>query len=296
MLPLLTPVQPTPADVHIDLSTPLFLIGSCFSDEIGAKLGAAGFDVLCNPFGTLYNPASIADALQHVANNTPVSEDDLVHHDGHWHSWLHHSRFSHSDKPTCLTRCNEAIRQAHLFLNKRPILLVTFGTAWTFTLTCPPEDGGQHYLNKVVANCHKLPARHFSRQRLTPSDITTLWLPTADILSSYCPHTILTVSPIRHMADGAHGNQLSKSTLLLATDDILRQNTSTSYFDSYEIMMDELRDYRFYARDLCHPSDVAIDIIWERFQQTYMNETTQQQIKRNEKEHLHSLHRTVIRD
>ena len=279
---LTTPVDIRPSSLGIGYDTPVLLLGSCFTDEIGAKLRAAGFDLLCNPFGTLYNPLSIAACLQRAVDNLPMQADELVMYDGLWHSWLHHSRFSHVDKEQCLSRCNEAIRQTHEFLEREPLLIVTFGTAWVFE-----RDGS------VVANCHKVPQREFERRRLAVQEIVEVWQSLSARLA--CP-TIFTVSPIRHLADGAHGNQLSKSTLLLAVDSLVESNQQAYYFDSYELLMDPLRDYRFYARDMCHPSDVAVDIVWECFQEAYMSAETRGQVKRREKEFLRSQHRNIIVD
>lgn len=273
---LFTPVVPTPSSFSIDHTTPMLLVGSCFTDSIGAKLQAAGFEVLCNPFGTLYNPLSIALCMRHALADTPIDDRMLVQHEGVWHSWLHHSRFSNPDKDLCLKSCNEAIHTTHQFLQLHPVLLFTFGTAYAFF-----RDG------QVVANCHKLPPQTFLRRRLAVQEIVEEWRSLMTQIDS--PHLIFTVSPIRHLADTAHGNQLSKSTLLLALDQL-----GADYFPSYEILLDELRDYRFYARDLCHPSDVAVDIVWERFQQTYMSPATRNQCLLNEKQFKHKQHKQIV--
>lgn len=280
MMKLVTYVDIPPSMLRIGYDTPLLLLGSCFTDEVGGKLQAAGFDLLCNPFGTLYNPLSIASCLQRAVDNRPMQADELVWHDGLWHSWLHHSRFSHSDREQCLSHCNDAIRQTHDFLERKPLLMVTFGTAWVF-----------YHQGRVVANCHKLPSQQFERRRLSVREIVEVWQPLSARLA--CP-IIFTVSPIRHLADGAHGNQLSKATLMLAVDSMVNANPQTYYFDSYELLMDELRDYRFYARDMCHPSDMAVDIVWERFQETYMSAETRDCLRRQEKAYIQSQHRPII--
>ena len=277
---LSTPVIIPPTPLSIDYSTPMLLLGSCFTDEVGGRLQAAGFDLLCNPFGTLYNPLSIAACLWRAIDNRLMSANELVQHDGLWHSWMHHSRFSHEDKVVCLARCNQSIGQVHQFLSRKPLLVVTFGTAWVF-----------YHEGSVVANCHKLPPQHFVRRRLEVAEIVDAWQPLIEKLGI---DILFTVSPIRHMADGAHGNQLSKATLLLATERLVEGHGQAYYFDSYELMMDELRDYRFYARDMCHPSDVAVDVVWERFQSTYMTATTREQVHRREKLFRQSQHRKNI--
>ena len=284
---LTTPVDIAPSPLRIDHSMPLMLMGSCFSDEIGGRLQRAGFDVLCNPFGTLYNPLSIALALHHALDDCEIGAEWLVHADGVWHSWMHHSRFSHPEQKTCLAQCNDSIHLAHAFLQRSPVVIITFGTAYAFSLqsgSIAPAMQGQ-----VVANCHKLPAAMFTRRRITVDEIANAWQP----FTSLHP-VIFTVSPIRHLSDGAHGNQLSKSILLLATDKMVNSHDGWQYFDSYEILMDELRDYRFYARDMCHPSDVAVDIVWQRFQDTYMSLQTQSHCRQEEKSARQALHRPIV--
>lgn len=277
---LTTPVIITPATLSIDYSTPMLLLGSCFTDEVGERLQAAGFDTLCNPFGTLYNPLSIAACLWRAIDNRLMVGDELVGYDGLWHSWMHHSRFSHEDKDVCLTRCNQSISQMHQYLSLHPLLVVTFGTAWVF-----------YHNGSVVSNCHKLPSQQFVRRRLEVGEIVDVWQPLMERLGT---DILFTVSPIRHMADGAHGNQLSKATLLLATERLVERREQAYYFDSYELLMDELRDYRYYARDMCHPSDVAVDVVWERFQQAYMTAATREQVRQREKVFRQSQHRKLI--
>ena len=284
---LTTPVETILSPLRIDHSTPLLLLGSCFSDEVGTRLKQSGFNVLCNPFGTLYNPLSIALALRHAVEDCEIGSEWLVHADGLWHSWMHHSRFSHPEQDTCIARCNQSIHQTHQFLNQQPVLIVTFGTAYSFFLhtdsVTPPMQG------QVVANCHKLPAAMFTRRRIALEEIAAAWQP----FTALHP-VVFTVSPIRHMADGAHGNQLSKSTLLLSVEQLLNFCPDWHYFNSYEILMDELRDYRFYARDMCHPSDLAVDIVWQRFQDTYMSPQTQSRCRQEEKAARQALHRPIV--
>lgn len=290
---LTTPVDIRPSVWKIDHQSGILLLGSCFTDHIGQRLSQAGFNVLCNPFGVLYNPLSIAACLTMATNGQHIDDTHLVQHDGLWHSWLHHSRFSHADKEYCIDACNEAIAKTHDFLSTNPVLIITFGTAYTFFLN--RENSPMH--GRPVANCHKLPPQNFVRKRLSIDEITAAWAEVLHPLSSLIQRLILTVSPIRHMADTAHGNQLSKATLLLASDQILQQkpaSLSANYFDSYELLLDELRDYRFYDRDLCHPDPTAIDIIWDRFQQTYMSAATIEQCAILEKESKRQRHRAIV--
>ena len=275
---LTTPVTTDSQGLVLDHSTPMLALGSCFADEMGSRLRRDGFDILCNPFGTLYNPLSIAEDLQMALAGEPLDPALLVQHDGLWHSWMHHSRFSSPDRDECLGRCNQAIQEAHDQLQRHPLLIVTFGTAWVF-----------RHEGRLVANCHKIPPQQFTRTRLTIDEIVDVWQPLTERLHGEGIQTIFTVSPVRHLADTAHGNQLSKSTLLLAVDRI-----DTPYFDSYEILLDELRDYRFFGRDLCHPSDLAADIVYERFLDTYTTPATRQQALLFRKEALRAGHRTIV--
>ena len=266
---LYTTVDVEPSGFTLDCNTPVVSLGSCFADEMGRRLQEGGFDVELNPFGTLYNPASIADGLSRLMEGRPIDGSDLVRHDGLWHSWCHHGSFSRTDRDECLAVCNRRMAEARTALLKARLLMVTFGTAWVF------EHGG-----RVVANCHKVPAAEFARRRMTVDEVVALWRPLLQRLQEFNPdlRVLFTVSPIRHMADTAHGNQLSKSVLLLSVDAL-----GVDYFPAYEIVLDELRDYRFYASDLVHPSDLAADIVYERFQQCFMTARTIEQARLNAK-------------
>lgn len=282
---LTTPIHPTKPPFSFTLKGPFLLLGSCFSDNVGLRMQHAGLDVCNNPFGTLYNPASIAELLTRALNDVELTSEHLVYHDGLWHSWLHHTTFSHPNRGRCLQQCNDSIHRTHSVLYTPNLtLIITFGTAYVYSLN-----------SQIVANCHKLPPDNFLRRRLSVDEICNLWNPVLQRLSDLQIHSIFTVSPIRHLADGAHDNQLSKSSLLLAIDRLMHssENTDIYYFPSYEILLDELRDYRFYARDLCHPSDLAADLVWERFAQTFFTPAQQQQILLNEKQYRQTQHRPI---
>lgn len=283
MMPVLsTPVTPPTMPFKVDFATGIVTLGSCFADEIAARMMDADFHVEQNPFGTLYNPASIAAALTRLIEDCPIGRDDLVKHEDLWHSWHHHSSFSHATPGATLVACNSRIHRAHLALRDASLLMVTLGTAWVF------EREG-----KVVANCHKLPPWEFVRRKMTVEEIVALWTPLLLQLQAYFPqmHLLFSVSPIRHMADGAHGNQLSKSTLLLAVDELVARHRSfVSYFPAYEIVLDELRDYRFFDEKMTHPTSVAVDIVWERFQRAAMVPAVRQQAQYNAKQHKREKH------
>ncbi|MBP9991515.1 MAG: GSCFA domain-containing protein [Bacteroidales bacterium] len=237
-------------------------IGSCFSDTVGQRMRQCGMDVMVNPFGTLYNPASIATGISRCLDGMWIEESDLVTCEGFWHSWFHHSSFSRNTKEECIEACNASMRAFADRLRGGCKLLVTFGTAFVFK---------NKEICAVVGNCHKLPADQFVRRRLSVSEIVEDWNLLLDRLTALGVEVLFTVSPIRHFADGAHGNQLSKGTLLLAVDELVSRYEGCRYFPAYEIVMDELRDYRFYGRDMVHPSDVAIDVVWGRFMQSYLS-------------------------
>lgn len=281
MMPnLTTPVIVPQLPFKVDYSTGIVSLGSCFADEIGERLREGDFHVEQNPFGALYNPASIAAAVRRLMEGRPIGMEDLVEHEGLWHSWHHHGSFSKTTPEETLATCNDRIHQAHKALQEASLLMVTFGTAWVFK-----KDGN------IVANCHKLPPQVFTRRRMTVEEITALWQPLLQELAAYYPslNVLFTVSPIRHMADGAHGNQLSKSTLLLAVDELVG-NTRCHYFPSYEIVLDELRDYRFFDEKMTHPTSVAVDVVWERFQRATMMPAVREQAHYNEKQHKREKH------
>ena len=286
----------------IDYATGIVSLGSCFSDEIGKRLQEGDFHIEQNPFGTLYNPASIASALRRIMYDREIGMEDLVEHEGLWHSWHHHGSFSRATAEECLEACNSRIHQANEALKQASLLMITFGSAWIY------EREGQ-----VVANCHKLPQENFVRRKMSVEDIVSLWRPLLKELYSFHPHlsTLFTVSPIRHIGDGLHGNQLSKSTLLLAIDELVDSELPpakrkkkgakveepdhpvTVYFPAYEIVVDELRDYRFYEADMVHPSTLAVDVVWDRFQRVTMVPAIREQAHFNAKQHKREKHITI---
>lgn len=262
---LYTSVDIAPSEKKIGYDDKILLLGSCFADNIGAKFCEYYFQTTINPFGTLYNPASIATTLNHSIQPSTTLNHSIqpftIHHNGLWHSMMHHGSFSHPDKDVLLARCEESQTRLRTALRDATTIIVTFGTSWVYEM-----DG------LVVANCHKLPADRFVRRCLTVQEIVDMWLPIIQAMPD--KHWIFTVSPIRHVKDGLHANQVSKAILLQAVDEL-----GQSYFPSYEIMLDELRDYRFYAEDMVHPSQVAVDYIWQRFVDTYMTADTQGEMR-----------------
>lgn len=238
---------------------PVVLIGSCFAENIGNKLKEARFTVEMNPFGILYNPTSVSRAIRRLIHPKPYNPEDLFNRDGLYHSFDHHSRFSSASQTECLLTINDRLESASGYLRKASRMIITFGTAYVYRLKA---DG------RTVANCHKLPEKQFDRRRLSVEEITADWTALLSSVREYNPglKVLFTVSPIRHWKDGAHANQLSKATLLLAIEALRTEfPEQTDYFPSYELLMDELRDYRFYADDMLHPSPRAVEYIWQRF-------------------------------
>lgn len=243
----------------------LMLLGSCFAAEMGERLQQAKFRCDVNPFGVLYNPLSIASALRRMEEGRDYGADELFFYRECWHSPMHHGDFSSPDAEEALRHINDRLRQAHDALLRLDCLLLTFGTAWVYA---SKETG------RVVANCHKLPEANFTRRRLSVDEVVEEYRTLLDGLFRRNPKlkVLLTVSPIRHVRDGLHENQLSKATLLLAVDRLQALFPEhLFYFPAYELLLDELRDYRFYADDLVHPSAVAASYVWERFVQACLS-------------------------
>ena len=262
-----TEIEISSSGKRIDYSTPLMLAGSCFAEDIGRQFSYGKLPVLSNPFGVLYNPLSTAHSLDLIMQGREFGEEDLYSHEGRYLSFSHDTGFSSRDPGECLNRINRSVKSAHSFLAGASFLFLTFGTAWVFRWK---ED------NRVVANCHKIPAAKFNRQLLKPEEISSIWTDVAHKLLSFNSKLtiVFTISPVRHLKDGAHGNQLSKSTLMLAIEQLLNENSSLTYFPSYEIMLDELRDYRFYNKDMVHPSGIAVEFIWEKLKHCYFTDET----------------------
>lgn len=250
----------------------IFLIGSCFAETMGMQLVESKFKVDVNPFGILYNPSSISTALGEILKGKVYQENDLFAYKDSWHSLKHHGSFSAATPGDALRGINARLRQAHQTIYQLDWLMLTFGTAYVYE---HKETG------KVVSNCHKLPESTFIRRILSVDEIVNEY---ASLIASMIAGNsdlkiLFTVSPIRHIRDGMHANQLSKSTLLLAIDRLQQLFPErVFYFPSYEIILDELRDYRFYADDMLHPSPLAIRYLWERFSETFFSPETKQVI------------------
>lgn len=265
---LTTPVETVKNGLKIGHKSKIMLLGSCFAQNIGQKLQECKFNVCSNPFGIVYNPLSISTILQRIVSGKAfdANSPEIFEHAEMWHSILHHSDFSRKTKEDFLANTNNSLAAAHNLIKESDVIIITFGTAYAYERA---SDG------LVVSNCHKLPAKTFNRRLLRPEEIVEQMSKAINGIIALRPEVkfIFTVSPIRHLRDGAHDNQLSKATLLIATEELRRHFPNRcDYFPSYEIMMDELRDYRFYADDMTHPSTLAIEYIWERFATQHITE------------------------
>ena len=248
----------------------MLLAGSCFAGNIGKMLADRKFDISVNPFGVLYNPLSIATMFARIIDGKPFTKDspELFEHNGKWHSILHHGDFSRNTQDELLDTINDNIAESHRKAKECDTVIVTFGTAYAYIRK---SDG------IVAGNCHKLPAETFTRRLLSIEEIVGTTAEIVEQFRNINPNIkfIFTVSPIRHLRDGAHDNQKSKATLLLAIDKLTTLfPDNTLYFPAYEIVLDELRDYRFYAEDMVHPSAVAVEYIWECFGKCYFDKET----------------------
>lgn len=263
----IVPIEP--ATHKINHTHQLMILGSCFAENIGERLHVACFRVDVNPFGIQYNPLSLAGGLLRMREQDFFCEKELFFANNRWNSFMHHSRFSATERNVCLKNINDRLVLSSENLRRADFLLITFGTAWVYELK---ETG------EVVSNCHKLPENQFVRRRLTVDEIVKEYNLLIEDLSRKNPamRIIFSLSPIRHWRDGAYGNSLSKSILLLAIDELCARFECVEYFPSYELVLDELRDYRFYADDMLHPSSLAIDYIWQRFGNRYFSDNTKQ--------------------
>lgn len=268
-----TEVEVEPFKYKINHKTPVMFLGSCFADNIGAMLVEKKFPVCINPFGVIYNPMSVKQSLDILLNKKKFQKDDLYQFNNRWISFYHHSRFSSPDLNKALEKINSGIEKGADLLKMTNFLFITFGTAWVYEWK---ETG------KVVSNCHKIPAREFNRRMLKPEEILEAWGEIIEKLKTQLPglKIIFTVSPVRHWKDGAEGNMVSKSVLLYAIHLLRKKFPDTDYFPSYEIMMDDLRDYRFYSEDMLHLNTTAVNYIWKKFDQRFFDDETRNILKK----------------
>jgi hypothetical protein len=258
----------------------ILLMGSCFTENIGERLKYYGFNVIINPFGIIYNPVSIFRNLGSITRRKHYTENDLLMRNELHISLDHHGKYSDTDKERLLNAINSEIELTNKSLSACKCIIFTLGTSFVY-----------HHMGtgRIAANCHKLPNTRFERHLLSINEIKTAFVSIKSDLNDKI--ILFTVSPVRHWKDGAVQNQRSKSILIESIHEIIEENDNCYYFPAYEIMMDELRDYRFYDEDMLHPNKTAVNYIWERFSQTYFEETTQEILTKIHKLRLMLQHR-----
>lgn len=264
----------------------VLLLGSCFAENIGEKLFSAKFNCLLNPNGILFNPISIANALDSYINIRVAKEEDLVNSEGLFKSLNHHGCFAFADKNTLIDAISDTNKNAHEFLKDAEYLILTFGTSNVFHINAG---------NKIVANCHKLPQNTFTRAQLQPQEIIECYTVLLKNLKQFNPtlKIIFTVSPVKYLRDGLIENNLSKSVLIYAVHELMKLHTNCSYFPAYELVNDDLRDYRFYKQDMTHPNEQAIDYVWEKFSNSYFSDNTQELVQKINEINRALLHRPI---
>lgn len=248
--------------------------GSCFSEHIAKRLEDYRFPIVSNPFGILYNPISVATALEFVMEEREYCQSDLDFADGLYFSYDHHGQFSDENATTVLEGINSRIKNAHVALRRANCIFISFGSALVYELR---KD------KLIVANCHKIPQKKFNERLLKPSEIVDRYQELFEKLNEKFPklNILFTVSPVRYIHKGIQGNYLSKSSLHLAISEIIEKHERCFYFPSYEMLMDDLRDYRFYEKDMIHPNEMAIDYIFEKFK-IFFDENTIEIMRRIE--------------
>lgn len=262
---------PKPFEQKIKHQHKLLLTGSCFTEQIGGKLAHHKFTVLDNPNGILFNPVSISKAITSYVENKQYHEADLFYQNESWNSWQHHSRFSNPDQDKCLAGINESQTKAHLFLREANWLLITLGSAFVYELDS----------KEIVANCHKVPTDKFNKRLLSVEEVFTGLKSSLEQALSFNPglKIIFTISPVRHLRDGFIENNRSKAVLVQAVQQLTEKSSHCFYFPAYELVIDDLRDYRFFAEDMVHPNYAATNYVWEKFIAACIDEPSQQLMK-----------------
>lgn len=260
-----TNIQLKPQRNQIDYGATLFLIGSCFSENISKKLSYYKFQTVSNPFGILFNPAAIETCLTNIINEKIYTEKDVFQHNERWHCFEAHSDLSANSKKALLENLNSAVTQANKQLINASHIIITLGTAWIYRFI---------ETDIIVGNCHKIPQKKFLKELLSVEEVLASLENICTLLKDINPEVniIFTVSPVRHLKDGFVENTQSKAHLLAAIHQLTNAKNKLFYFPSYEIMLDDLRDYRFYTSDMLHPNDTAIAYIWEQFKQVWIHE------------------------
>lgn len=269
---------------HIHHKTPVYFAGSCFSDHIAHQLSYHGFAVKANSHGIIYNPISLGNAINETIANKKYLSTDLLEYNGKWVSLSHHGMFDRGDANEVLLGINETIKTHHQFLKTSGVIFITLGTSWVYEYI----DTG-----RIVANCHKIPGNRFNKRILSSNEIHQALIKMIDELLQFSPslQIVFTLSPVKHLKDGFVENMYSKSLLHAAVQQVLKPHVY--YFPAYEIMMDDLRDYRFWSADMVHPNDLAIEYIFEKFSSTLFSKDTMEIMKEVKAYHQFNEHRAL---
>ena len=267
------PISIKKSDQQITYRDSIFLIGSCFTEHIGNSLAEVKLSVFQNPSGILFNPLSVCETLNAVIQNKKVEENNLFQLNEVWHSWKHHSRFSHVDKNVALNNINTSLSEAHNFLKEADWLIITLGSAFCYRLSENAQLANLS-IGDGVANCHRAPASWFNKELLEIDEINVLLVDLHKQVKDFNSKLkiIFTISPVRHARDGVVENNRSKARLIESVHSMLTKFDSLYYFPSYELMIDVLRDYRFYDIDLVHPNYMATEFVLNKFVETFMSD------------------------
>jgi len=284
-----TEIKLNPNKEKIAIEDKIFSIGSCFATEMHNIFTIGKIQTLNNPFGTIFHPIAINTVFKKINAGKVYTEEDLIHYEDKFISLDHNTIFDNSKLDKCLKKINSNLESAKNFLSQTKWIIITFGTSWIYEFI---EN------NKIVANCHKIPQKFFKKRLLTFCEIKNAISETLQILKNISPNIqiLLSISPVRHLKDGFIENQRSKSLLINAVHDAIEIYDCCHYLPVYEILMDDLRDYRFYKGDLIHPNDQAISYIWEKFSETFLSRDTINFINKNMKLNKYSQHKQIIRD
>ena len=271
-----TEVSIQKSENQLNYSDAILFVGSCFSVHIHNKMSGLKFNSQSNPFGIVYNPLSLSSQLLRIVNNQPYTQNDLHFNNERWFSFDHHSDFSFTDKNECLTTINESLDLAHNQVKDAKFLFLTLGSSWVYH---------RNENSEIVSNCHKIPAKEFTKFLASTNDMVEQLSYSISEIKKVNPNVqiIFSVSPVRHLADGFFENQVSKGRLFDVIHQLRENDDSIGYFSSYELLLDDLRDYRFYNSDLVHPSNDAVQYIWEKFTETYISSTAKTTIAKVEK-------------
>lgn len=270
-----TEIELAKANFQFSHSDKVVLLGSCFSENIGLKLQRYRFQVDVNSHGIVFNPESVAIALEDVIENKRYTKEDLIYHNGLYVSLNHHGRFSHENADVAIKEINDNIAKHHLRLKHARVLFLTLGSAWAY----------RYKKTELFAtNCHKIPQSSFEKILISNKEIIARWSDSLEKLHAFNKdiQVVFTISPVRYWRDGALQNQLSKSHLIIAAHALKEKFNFAHYFPSYELVMDDLRDYRFFKEDMLHPNDVAINYVWEKLIAWCMSDETRQKLNQLE--------------